>query len=61
LYFAGQVVSASGSFVQQTAIAWLVLKETNSAITLGLVLAVGGVPSLVLGPWGGALSPTGSI
>jgi MFS family permease len=56
LYFAGQVVSASGSFVQQTAIAWLVLKETNSAITLGLVLAVGGVPSLVLGPWGGVVA-----
>jgi MFS family permease len=56
LYFAGQVVSASGSFVQQTAIAWLVLKETNSAITLGLVLAAGGVPSLVLGPWGGVVA-----
>jgi MFS family permease len=56
LYFVGQVVSASGSFVQQTAIAWLVLKETNSASTLGLVLAAGGVPSLVLGPWGGVVA-----
>jgi MFS family permease len=56
LYFAGQVVSASGSFVQQTAIAWLVLKETNSAATLGLVLAAGGVPSLILGPWGGVVA-----
>jgi MFS family permease len=56
LFFGGQVVSASGSFVQQTAIAWLVLSETNSAITLGLVLAVGGIPSLVLGPWGGVVA-----
>jgi MFS family permease len=56
LYFAGQVVSASGSFVQQTAIAWLVLKETNSAVTLGLVLAAGGIPSLLFGPWGGVVA-----
>ncbi len=56
LYFAGQVVSASGTFVQQTAIAWLVLKQTDSAVTLGLVLAAGGVPSLLLGPWGGVVA-----
>ncbi len=56
LYFYGQVVSASGSFVQQTAIAWLVLKETNSAVTLGLVLAAGGLPSLLFGPWGGVVA-----
>jgi hypothetical protein len=42
LYFAGQVVSASGTFLQQTAIGWLVLKLTGSASSLGLVLAVGG-------------------
>jgi MFS family permease len=55
-YFAGQVVSASGTFVQQTAIGWLVLRLTGSATSLGLVLAVGGLPSLVLGPWGGAIA-----
>ncbi len=31
LYFGGQVVSASGSFLQQTAIGWLVLERTGSA------------------------------
>jgi MFS family permease len=56
LYFAGQVVSASGTFVQQTAIGWLVLKLTGSASSLGLVLAAGGLPSLVLGPWGGTIA-----
>src|ERR1700689_284255 len=56
LYFAGQVISASGTFVQQTAIGWLVLKLTGSASSLGLVLAVGGLPSLVLGPWGGTIA-----
>ena len=29
LYFAGQVASASGTFVQQTAIGWLVLRLTG--------------------------------
>ncbi len=56
LYFAGQVASASGTFVQQTAIGWLVLRLTGSASELGLVLAVGGVPSLLFGPWGGTVA-----
>jgi predicted MFS family arabinose efflux permease len=56
LYFAGQVASASGTFVQQTALGWLVLRLTGSAAELGLVLAVGGVPSLLFGPWGGTIA-----
>ena len=56
LYFGGQVVSASGSFLQQTAISWLVFELTHSATDLGLVLAAGGIPSLLLGPWGGAVA-----
>jgi predicted MFS family arabinose efflux permease len=56
LYFAGQVASASGTFVQQTALGWLVLRLTGSAAELGLVLAAGGVPSLLLGPWGGTIA-----
>ena len=56
LYFAGQVASASGTFVQQTAIGWLVLRLTGSAAELGLVLAAGGVPSLLFGPWGGTVA-----
>jgi predicted MFS family arabinose efflux permease len=56
LYFAGQVASASGTFVQQTALGWLVLRLTGSASELGLVLAAGGVPSLLFGPWGGTVA-----
>src|SRR3984957_17406253 len=54
--FAGQVVSASGTFLQQTAIGWLVLKLTGSASSLGLVLASGGIPFLLFGPWGGTIA-----
>jgi MFS family permease len=56
LYFGGQVVSASGSFLQQTAIGWLVLERTGSPSDLGLVLAAGGIPSLLFGPWGGVVA-----
>src|SRR5580658_3567037 len=56
IYFAGQVVSASGTFLQQTAVGWLVLKLTGSASSLGLVLAAGGLPPLLLGPWGGVVA-----
>ena len=61
LYFAGQVASASGTFVQQTAIGWLVLRLTGSAAELGLVLAAGGVPSLLFGPWGGTVADRASL
>src|ERR1700722_5932685 len=61
LYFSGQVVWASGTFLQQTAIGWLVFKLTGSAGALGLVLAVGGLPSLLLGPWGGAIAGRGAL
>jgi MFS family permease len=56
LFFGGQVVSSSGTFLQQTAIGWLVLKLTGSASSLGLVLAAGGIPYLLLGPWGGTIA-----
>jgi MFS family permease len=56
LYFGGQVFSASGTFLQQTAIAWLVIELTGSATDLGLVLAAGGIPNLLFGPWGGAVA-----
>jgi len=56
LYFCGQVISARGTLLQQTAIGWLVLRLTGSASSLGLVLAAGGLPSLILGPWGGSIA-----
>jgi MFS family permease len=42
--------------LQQTAIGWLVLELTRSPSDLGLVIAAGGVPSLLFGPWGGAVA-----
>jgi MFS family permease len=55
-FFVGQLPSASGTFLQQTALGWLVLERTHSAAALGIVLASGSLPVLLLGPWGGAFA-----
>jgi MFS family permease len=49
LFFAGQLASLSGSWVQQTALAWLVYRLTDSSLWLGLVAFAGLLPILLLG------------
>jgi len=57
LYFVGQTVSVSGTWMQQLAQAWLVLKLThNSGTALGLVTALQFLPMLLFGAWGGVLA-----
>jgi MFS family permease len=56
LYFAGQVISTSGTFMQSLAQAWLVLKLTNSGTALGFVAALQFIPILILGPLGGVVA-----
>jgi MFS family permease len=56
LYFFGQMVSLSGTWMQSVAQAWLVLKLTGSGTALGLVIALQFLPVLVLAPVGGLLA-----
>ncbi|MCL4364586.1 MFS transporter [Patescibacteria group bacterium] len=56
LYFIGQAISVSGTFMQAVAQSWLVLKITNSGAALGLVTALQFLPMLILGPWGGVIT-----
>jgi MFS family permease len=56
LYFAGQTVSFSGNWMQQVAIAWLVLRLTNSPLLLGVTMALQTLPYLLLGVWGGLVA-----
>jgi MFS family permease len=56
LYFLGQTVSTSGSWMQQIAIAWLVLDLTGSAFALGVTVALQALPYLVVGIWGGLIA-----
>jgi len=53
LYFIGQLISISGTWMQAVAQGWLVLQLTNSGLALGLVIALQFVPMLLVGSWGG--------
>jgi MFS family permease len=56
LFFLGQSVSNSGSWMQQIAMAWLVLDVTGSAFALGATIALQALPYLLFGVWGGLLA-----
>jgi len=56
LYFLGQIISTSGTFMQSIAQDWLVLKLTNSGTALGIVTALQYVPILFIAPYGGVIA-----
>src|SRR5512135_113157 len=56
LYYIGQIISTSGTFMQSVAQAWLVLQLTHSGTALGITSALQYVPILVLGPYGGVIA-----
>ena len=56
LYFLGQVVSVSGNWMQQIAIAWLVFTLTNSPLQLGITTALQSAGYLLVGLWGGLIA-----
>jgi len=53
LFFAGQIVSLCGTFLTQTAMVYLVYRQTNSGTLLGATAFAGQVPSFVLAPFAG--------
>src|SRR5438094_9588021 len=56
LFFWGQLVSLTGTWMQQTAMSWFVYQITNSKFLLGLVSAIGSAPMVLSSVWGGALA-----
>ncbi|HZD17144.1 MAG TPA: MFS transporter, partial [Actinomycetota bacterium] len=56
LFFAGQAVSVTGTWMQMVASAWLVLRLTGDGVALGVQAALAFGPILVLGAWGGSLA-----
>jgi MFS family permease len=56
LYFIGQVVSVTGTWLNATASAWLVLRLSNSGFALGLNTALLFLPILLVGAFGGMLA-----
>ena len=59
LFFFGQLISLTGSWAQQIAQDWLVLRLTNSGTALGIVTALQFLPALLLSLYGGALADRG--
>jgi MFS family permease len=56
LFFFGQLVSLTGTWMQQVGQDWLVLRLTNRALPLGITLALQFGPMLVLGAWAGVVA-----
>jgi MFS family permease len=56
LFFAGQLISLSGTWMQSVAQSWLVYKMTGSAALLGLVGFAGQIPVFLIAPFGGAVA-----
>jgi MFS family permease len=55
LYFGGQVVSVTGTWVQNVAQAWLVVELTHSAVAVGVLAVFQFGPFGIFGLFGGAL------
>ncbi len=56
LYFVGQSISLSGTWLQSVAQTWLVLKLTHSGTLLGALVAVQTLPILLFGSYGGLVA-----
>jgi MFS family permease len=55
-YFAGQIVSVSGNWMQMVAETWLMLELTGSGVAVGLTAAAQFLPILLFGAYGGLIA-----
>jgi MFS family permease len=55
LFFGGQSLSLTGTWITRVATSWLVYRLTGSELLLGVVAFAGQIPLLVLAPFGGVL------
>ncbi len=56
LFFAGQLLSMSGTWMQRVGEGWLVYRLTDSPLMLGLVAFAGSAPGLFLSPIAGVIA-----
>lgn len=56
LFFSGQILSLVGTWIQQTALLWLVYRLTNSPFLLGAVGFSSQIPAFLMAPLAGVLS-----
>jgi MFS family permease len=56
LFFAGQVISLTGTWMESVAQAWLIYRMTGSSVLLGLVSFANQIPVFLISPMGGHLA-----
>ncbi len=56
LFYSGQAISLTGTWIQQIALSWFVYRTTGSAFLLGLVTFCSQIPMLIFLPLAGLLS-----
>src|ERR1700736_6627365 len=56
LFFFGQLISTSGTWMQSVALGWLVLRLTGSGFAVGLIIALQFLPMLLISTWGGVIA-----
>jgi MFS family permease len=56
LFFGGQLISLTGTWMQSVAQSWLVYRLTGSVVLLGFVGFAGQIPVFLLAPFGGAVA-----
>ncbi|MDO8536521.1 MAG: MFS transporter [Candidatus Omnitrophota bacterium] len=56
LFFTGQAISLTGTWMQQMAIGWLIYRLTKSPLMLGFVGFLGNIPTFIFTPFAGVLA-----
>jgi MFS family permease len=56
LFFIGQGISLTGTWMQQMAIGWLIYRLTKSPLMLGFVGFLGNIPTFIFTPFAGVLA-----
>ena len=56
LYFSGQCISLIGTWMQRTAVYWLIYAQTHSPFMLGVAVFAAQFPSFLFSPLGGVVS-----
>src|SRR5438874_8320684 len=56
LFFAGQFISLTGTWMQNVAQSWLVYRLTGSVVLLGMIGFASQIPVFLLAPFGGTVA-----
>lgn len=59
LFFAGQLISLVGTWMQTVAQSWLIYRLTGSSVLLGLVNCASQLPVFLIAPYGGTVADRG--